>query len=371
MSSSALRDAKVRQLKANQQRWMEERQRANDIVQLRRGGSGGGVGLPCSDAPKNDDCDGNNFTSGQGHKESLSDDLLLNKLTEKISSRLRDELMADMRKSSALTGKESADLAVSMENYLSGELRTHQCQICFELMTPPLHTPTLLFPCGHTFCVTCVRKNEEKGRGPEGAKCPYCRNVITSSAVNHSLKDLIERFADQKGKLESNAVEHLDDIFPQERKGDGERAGSRSCPPSPSSLSRDSKRYLASYQSCAMRRKILQNELEDSKSELQKIIRRKVAVGSMKDLLQRERLQAEEKRARVEEELELVSKHLIEQEEKERSVRDEEIEMISRVNLVQKTIDGVSDEMEKCKLLALGSDPDLSRHEELFRPDAK
>ena len=91
----------------------------------------------------------------------------------------------------------------------------------------------------------------------------------------------------------------------------------------------------------------------------------------MKDLLQRERLQAEEKRARVEEELELVSKHLIEQEEKERSVRDEEIEMISRVNLVQKTIDGVSDEMEKCKLLALGSDPDLSRHEELFRPDAK
>ena len=46
-----------------------------------------------------------------------------------------------------------------MEDYLHGELSTHQCKICFELMAPPGHTPTLLFPCGHTFCAGCVDKN--------------------------------------------------------------------------------------------------------------------------------------------------------------------------------------------------------------------
>jgi hypothetical protein len=46
----------------------------------------------------------------------------------------------------------SADLSERMELYLEAELGTHTCKICFELMVSPVHTPVLLFPCGHTFC---------------------------------------------------------------------------------------------------------------------------------------------------------------------------------------------------------------------------
>lgn len=40
--------------------------------------------------------------------------------------------------------------------YLASELESTTCPICYELMQAPQHTPTLLFPCGHTFCIECV-----------------------------------------------------------------------------------------------------------------------------------------------------------------------------------------------------------------------
>lgn len=171
------RDAKLRALKANQQRWMSERQQANDIASIR-------TSLSVSPAE-------NSQNTQSLSNIALSDDTVLNKLTEKISTRLRQELKSDLLKQNSLTKQDNANLAVSMENYLHGELQTHQCKICYELMMPPLYTPTLLFPCGHTFCSSCVDKNSSKSK--RGARCPYCRSFIESKAVNHSLKDLIER----------------------------------------------------------------------------------------------------------------------------------------------------------------------------------
>ena len=122
-------------------------------------------------------------------------------------------------------------------------------------MTPPHHTPTLLFPCGHTFCDKCVERSKGEEKEGKKGKCPYCRSAITSSAVNHSLKDLIERFADQKGKLEREEVNHLDDLFPkaESKEAGGQGAGGRG----------EGGHYLASYKSTSMRHKILLNELDD------------------------------------------------------------------------------------------------------------
>jgi hypothetical protein len=47
---------------------------------------------------------------------------------------------------------ERRDLAQRMEEFLSSELHTYVCQICYELMTPPERSPFMLFPCGHCFC---------------------------------------------------------------------------------------------------------------------------------------------------------------------------------------------------------------------------
>jgi hypothetical protein len=109
-----------------------------------------------------------------------------------------------------------ATVAEKMESYLEAELSTHTCKICFELMTSPVHTPILLFPCGHTFCQQCMDTHINGSKAPgageianvarsssscNGKSCPYCRVKIESRAVNQSLKELIDQFSRQKSMV--------------------------------------------------------------------------------------------------------------------------------------------------------------------------
>ena len=68
-----------------------------------------------------------------------------------------------------------------------------------ELMTSPNHTPMLLFPCGHTFCKMCIDRHSSNSK--KKSTCPYCRHAVESIAINHSLKDLIDKFAAQREKV--------------------------------------------------------------------------------------------------------------------------------------------------------------------------
>lgn len=71
-----------------------------------------------------------------------------------------------------LTGSERVDIVQRIEDFLSSELHTYVCPICFELMAPPERPPMLLFPCGHSFCRRCLDKPR-----PSSNRCPYCREV--------------------------------------------------------------------------------------------------------------------------------------------------------------------------------------------------
>ncbi|KAJ8025310.1 hypothetical protein HOLleu_35484 [Holothuria leucospilota] len=59
---------------------------------------------------------------------------------------------------------------------------SHVCSRCGQHMIPPDHIPTLLIPCGHTFCEPCAE---------DRIKCPFCRTKVTSTAVNDSLQNII------------------------------------------------------------------------------------------------------------------------------------------------------------------------------------
>ncbi|GMH97616.1 hypothetical protein TrST_g10672 [Triparma strigata] len=338
------RDAKIRALKANQQRWMSERQQANDIASIRTSLS----------VPKEDDQNSQNSLVNT----ALSDDTVLNKLTEKISTRLRQEIKDDLY---SLSKEDNASLAVSMENYLHGELQTHQCKICFELMMPPLYTPTLLFPCGHTFCTSCVDKNASKSKSHP--KCPYCRSPIESSAVNHSLKDLIERFAKQKGAFAKNEAKHIGEVFGTNNEGkvveekEAKDTGG-------GGFAADKNKYVGEYRSCSMRYNILNNELADSKETLSTVISRKVAVKNAKSMLESEKKGVEEKMRVLEAELKLINKCLDEQGQKQAGVEDEEAEIIQQIRLVEKTMDGLGTEMEKARMLAEGCGASASELED-------
>lgn len=113
--------------------------------------------------------------------------------------------------------------------------------------------------------------------------------------------------------------------------------------------------YLASYKSTAMRQKILINELEDSQKNLQKIVQRKIGIKGIKAMLLKERDEAEIRRNEVEEELGLIEEHLREQVAKQDKAEEDERASTQQIELVKKTIADIGVEVEKSKLLALGS----------------
>lgn len=140
-------------------------------------------------------------------------DVFLHRLTDKLTVHIRDEMKKEMQMNMRNTDVRET-VAEKMDSYLEAELSTHTCKICFELMTSPVHTPILLFPCGHTFCQQCMDTHMNGTAAPgKGSAvpvrtgnvnkktCPYCRVVIESRAVNQSLKDLIDQFSKQKAMV--------------------------------------------------------------------------------------------------------------------------------------------------------------------------
>ena len=118
----------------------------------------------------------------------------LQKPTEKITSRIRNEVHGKLTKQISLPCN---TLNSRLESFMSNELQTSNCSICYEFMLPPQNTAVLLFPCGHTFCKLCIERHRKGGKN----KCPYCREKIFSSAENQRLKSLIEWFAAKKKQL--------------------------------------------------------------------------------------------------------------------------------------------------------------------------
>jgi len=92
-------------------------------------------------------------------------------------------------------------------------------------MMPPTRTPTLLFPCGHTFCAVCVASHKSKSGGTSARCCPYCRGKIEHVAENVSLKQLIERFGEKRRVFEEGKADHVDEVFPDSRGGEEKQGG--------------------------------------------------------------------------------------------------------------------------------------------------
>lgn len=102
--------------------------------------------------------------------QDRNDDLFLNKLTEKLSTHIRDEVRKELQGN--FCGEDMRDVVSDkMESYLQGELHMHLCKLCSQLMRSPDHTPMLLFPCGHTFCRSCIEQRQSKRQ----TTCAICR----------------------------------------------------------------------------------------------------------------------------------------------------------------------------------------------------
>ena len=71
--------------------------------------------------------------------------------------------------------------------YIADEiLKFLVCEVCFENFNQKTRTPSVLFPCGHTFCDDCIGKFRNR-------TCPACSIQFEAQAKNWSLFNLVPR----------------------------------------------------------------------------------------------------------------------------------------------------------------------------------
>lgn len=365
-------------LEERKKKWMSER----DIHQLRDEVAGEYRPVMATSASsdytvafRNNSSSSSYNNSAASQRDSEGTDLFLNKLTDRLTSHIRDEIRREMI-GTINADSVKASISDRIDGYLQSELSSHTCKICFEIMTSPGHTPILLFPCGHTFCTVCVAAHTGSSStsitslssgGNKG--CPYCRTPITSKAINQSLKELIDQFASKKKMLESGNLHCLDEAFPaadDDKRTQGYRDGyhgSSSCGgnggrrgensnSSSSSSSRGCSQYKAQLKSCEMRRTIIKNELDDGEIEVHQLRNKKDKILSAKELITEEKKRIETQMKQLQEEYELVNSHLEVQEKKIKDVTMKEESVYEKNKVLSRTIDGLDREIEKLSLLA-------------------
>ena len=108
----------------------------------------------------------------------VASDEVLHKITQKLTHHIREEVMREQLNSTLQEPALCNTLISRIDDFVSSELTSFTCTICYELMRPPQHLPILLFPCGHTFCEQCINNhiaactNKVKSTAKT---CPYCR----------------------------------------------------------------------------------------------------------------------------------------------------------------------------------------------------
>mmetsp|Transcript_39440 Transcript_39440/g.101107 ORF Transcript_39440/g.101107 Transcript_39440/m.101107 type:complete len:249 (+) Transcript_39440:512-1258(+) len=182
-----------------------------------------------------------------------------------------------------------------MSRYLISEVHQHTCPICYEVMKPPIKSPMLLFPCGHTFCSECLEMHHRKSPSPTLC-CPYCRAEVISKAINHSLQQLIDSFLSRQRELPLDnatvSVSSSIDRLPQKA--------------SRSEIDQGVDDFLQAWRSYKMREKILGHEIADTLKEEQVVSKKLGSAEVVYSVLKKDLGEAERKVKEAQEYLELV-----------------------------------------------------------------
>lgn len=242
---------------------------------------------------------------------SLTPAQLVNTLTDKITTRLQSVLKPQER----------------LEQSQADEKDTNTCSICFELMLPKDRSPTLLFPCGHTFCKICLASNAKK----TGKKvCPWCRTVIESQATNISLQNVIVAYAKSKGLYRESEAAPV---------------------PAPVVAQAETP-YSQQLELINLRCSILQQEIQDTLAKDRELEDRLQSQEELSRFLEKERADAEAKVRKAQQELQLVEDHMSKcQYALQDSIREREDLNVS-LKLIRDTLAPLVKEREKLQTLA-------------------
>ena len=180
---------KKRQLEEQKRKWMLSRE--NDLSKSVNSMQELAVGV----------YDGVNIRSN-ATSSNMQYDSLKAEISDQIRKEISKELLLQRNISNNIDSGaigQTTLIAKNLEQYvLHTEAHSHTCKICFELMISPNRTPMFLYPCGHTFCKTCMNTHTKQSQDPT---CPYCRKPIQNMIINQAIKEIIDNYMEQKAQV--------------------------------------------------------------------------------------------------------------------------------------------------------------------------
>ena len=284
--------------------------------------------------------------------------VVLDRLAEQIAARLQVEV----RKENARIMQDGA-VGAQVESLLERHIASNNCPVCFELMSGTEHAPTLLFPCGHTFCAACLHQHLDKlGR----KTCPYCREKVQSQAPNVALRQVIDGFVERQQALSRGEV--LPELV-QGQENVAAAAQQRHEPPSGSlhggvwagdSHAQEASKYADQYRAYSMRCRVMRNQLVESRAEGDGLRSQLQSARAVLHHLTQEEQAARDRLEAARVELELVQAQRVEQATKCEAVvtRQQEIEQMEQ--LVDETYSSLHADRQKSLLLLRNFSPDLA-----------
>lgn len=218
-------------------------------------------------------------------------------------------------------------------NHYESDLESLSCNICFDLMMPPKKAPTLLFPCGHTFCKMCVERAAQ-----ENNKCPLCRTVIETRAPNISLQQMI-------AKISSRADDHkqLEQAHPQSETSQ--------------------QKYLQQLSMYDTRCRVLTNRVVSLNTALvgvgKKANEAQIFLSHIKTL----EMETAHKLASLEQELDLIRQSLRTRQNVNHELEIEKERLRGQLSMTVRTLSLLEKDREKCKLLLRSTQVPQQPHE--------
>ena len=255
--------------------------------------------------------------------ENSASSNILSEITLKLSEKIQSEFSQYQSKDKKLRNHD-----IQMEKTISKEIETNTCPICYELMVPPKNSPILLFPCGHTFCKVCVYMQNNK----QIQKCPCCRAVIKSSALNISLQNLICVFTNNKHLIDKYQVESEQEEKKEE-------------------INTNLETYRNNLNLCKIRCKILRDEINELKSRNFLLDENVVSQQNFLNKLYMEKKEVGDKIEKLKKEFGLINDFINKNEKDLKDCENEYEENKNKIKLIQETLLPVENEKEKYEIL--------------------
>eukprot|EP01032_Pedospumella_encystans_P010062 gene10062-11792_t len=187
------------------------------------------------------------------------------------------------------------------------------------------------------------------------------KNWMASKAMSELTEKVSKETASD---VKNQTVQYLDQVFPVRTtspKSSSSRPLTHSSHRQSEAVSAEENRYetsaskyTAQLKSCEVRYVILKKELEEVALDQQQTMKRKSKIIAASDHLTQESSKIDRKIALLQEERDLIDKHLSEQKRKQDELQQTETVLMERSQLVRSTLLNVQAEMVKLKLIVEG-----------------